>query len=219
MMMMIHVRSVCGTTLITMASLSFFPTKAKSAEPVPLSVRFKLTDPDYTPIAGANVRLVLGAEPGWQNATAGQRFVTDTDGMHHLQERVILDSSSLKRPTNFVDSLFSRAEPTDHLQIAAELEFAGHRWLYVADLHRFRRDGDLLLTGTAVYSADAGGAFTRKAKVTDAGWRMADMDGAVLTTPGHKAWESRLQPDATDAALKRWTLEIGFMRSPEPVRR
>jgi hypothetical protein len=217
--MMVNIRSAVATALIAMAALSFISATAKGAEPVELAVRFKLTDPDYKPIGGADVRLVLGAESGWQNAAAGKRFITDPNGVHHFQERVILEQSSRKRPTNFVDSLFSRAEPTDHLQVAAELEFAGHRWLYVVDIHRFKRDGDLLLAGLDVYAADASGGFTRKAKATDAGWTMADMGGLVLTDPGHKAWEFRLQPDATDSTQKRWTLEIGFMRSPEPVRR
>ena len=36
--------------------------------PVPLTVRFKLTDLEYQPIADAAVRVTVGSDPRWQLA-------------------------------------------------------------------------------------------------------------------------------------------------------
>jgi hypothetical protein len=47
---------------------------------------------------------------------------------------------------------------------------------------------------------------------------MADLEGLVLTSPGHQAWNFMLQPDPSNAAGTLWTLDIAFKRSPAPVR-
>ena len=107
---------------------------------------------------------------------------------------------------------------TDHLMVAAELEYMAYPWLYAIDVHRFP-NGDVLMDGASVFTRDARGNFTRKAEVDASGWRMADLGGMVLTTPGHEAWHNLLQPDPSDATGKQWMLELAFKRSPAPVRR
>jgi hypothetical protein len=186
--------------------------------PIALAVHFKLTDLDYKPLVGVPVRIVFGSDSQWQEATSGYRFVTDVGGEHRFTADVRLDKRPRKLPTNFVDSLLSRPQMTDHLMVAAELEFMTYPWLYAIDVHRFP-NGDVLMEGASVFTRDARGDFNRKAEVDAKGWRMADLGGMVLTTPGHEAWHNMLQPDPSDATGKQWTLELAFKRSPAPVRR
>jgi hypothetical protein len=186
---------------------------------VVLTVEFKLTDLDGTPLPSAPARLVFGSTADWQGANAGHRFVTDARGTHRFTTSVVLDKQWRKLPTNFASSLVSLPEQTDHLTVGAELEYATFRWLYAVDVYRFPRGGDVLLDGFSVYTRDARGAFTNKAKQDSGGWKMSDLGGLALTHPGHEPWNFMLQPDPADPSHRRWTLRIAFKRSPEPVRR
>jgi hypothetical protein len=187
--------------------------------PVAINVHFTLTDLDYKPIPDAAVRLTFGSDPRWQSPDSGERFVTDANGEHRFVAQVIIDKQPRKRPTNFLDSLFSRAQLTDHLRVAAELDYAAYRWLYTVDVCRFPGGDPVLLDDTAVYTRDATGAFTQRTPFDAAGWHMAELNGLVLTTPGHEPWNYALEPDADDPAGQRWTLDLAFKRSPPPIRR
>lgn len=189
---------------------------AEGTTPVLLQVRFKLTDLDDKPLPGSSVRLVFGSDRDWQGPTAGHRFVTDGNGEHRFETDVTLDKVSRKMPTNFIGSLVSRPQPTDHLMMGAELEYLSFRWLYTLDAYRFPGAGDVLRDGMSIYTRDEGGRFVNKASVTDEGWRVADLGGMLLTAPGHEVWNFMLQPDEADATGRRWTLDLAFKRSPPP---
>jgi len=189
------------------------------ADTVTLAVEFGLTELDDRPLPGVPVRLVLGSAPDWQSAGAGHRFVTDDNGMHRMAAPVVLEEPWRKRPTNFLSSLASRAQQTDHLRVAVELPYMTFAWLYAVDVHRFRAGGDVLLEGFSVYTRDARRQFTTRAKDDGRGWMMADLGGLALTHPGHEPGTVMLQPDPADAANRRWTLQIAFKRAPAPVRR
>jgi hypothetical protein len=154
--------------------------------PVALDVHFKLTDLEYKPIPNEAVRLSFGSDPRWQSPDSGERFLTDANGEHHFTTQVVVDKLARKLPTNFLDSLFSRAQLTDHLMVATELDYAAYRWLYTVDVCRFPGGDPIMLDDSAVYTPDTAGAFTRKAPFDAAGWHMADLNGLVLTTPGHE---------------------------------
>jgi hypothetical protein len=186
---------------------------------VVLHVRFALTDLDYHPVASAPVRLVFGSDANWQRQLSGDRFITDTKGEHRFTARVSLDKRPRKLPTNFVGSLLSRPQMTDHLMVGAELEYMTFQWLYTVDIYRFPGGDDVLMDGEAVYTRDSHGDFTRKASHEGHDWRIADLGNLLVTSPGHQAWNSMLQPDPADASGAQWTLEIAFKRSPPPVRR
>ena len=198
--------------------LALTPVLPSEAQPVLLDATFTLTDLDYKPLAGVPVRLVFGSEPDWQGPAAGRRFVTDAAGSHRMSAPVVLDTLWRKAPTNFASSLLSAAQRTDHLMVAAELDYMTFRWLYVVDMARFA-SGDVMLDRFSVYTPDSHGRFTRRAKQDASGWTMADLGGLVLTVPGHEPWEHMLEPDPADPAGKRWRLKIAFKRSPAPVRR
>ena len=189
------------------------------ADPVTLAVEFRLTELDNRPLPGVPVRLVLGSALDWQSAGAGHRFVTDESGMHRMAAPVVLEEQWRKRPTNFLSSLASRAQQTDRLRVAVELPYMTFAWLYAVDVHRFRGGGDVLVEDFSVYTRDARGPFTTRAKHDGRAWMMADLGGLALTHPGHELGSVMLQPDPGDPANRRWTLRIAFKRAPAPVRR
>ena len=207
-------------TLLTLGTAFGAPaTSAASAgDAVVLDVRFKLTDLDYQPLPGTAVRLVFGSDADWQAPSSGYRFVTDANGEQRVTAAVRLDKRLRKVPTNFVSSLLSLPQNTDHLTVAAELEYLSFHWLYAVDICRFP-GGEVMLDGFTIYSAGTDGRFTQQAAHDEHGWRIADLGGMVLTTPGHEAWDFMLQPDPSDPALKHWTLQLAFKRAPPPIRR
>ena len=164
------------------------------------------------------MRLVFGSDADWQAPASGYRFLTDAKGEHRFTATVRLDERLRKVPTNFIGSLLSLPQSTDHLTVAAELEYMSVRWLYAVDVCRFP-GGDVMLDGFAVYGAGADGRFTHQAEHDGNGWRMADLGGMVLAMPGHEAWDYMLQPDPTDPTRQHWTLQLAFKRAPPPVRR
>lgn len=190
------------------------------AQPVALEVAFRLTDLDYKPIPDARVRIVFGSDKDWRAPAAGRTIVTDAKGEARFSAPVTLERRMRKKPTSFAASLASTPQPTEFLQIGAEMEYAGFRWLYVIDVYRFP-DGDSLLDGFDVYTADDKGAFTHQAKhePKGGGWLMADLRGLALTTPGYDAFDFMLAPDPADASGTRWLLNVSFKRHPAPVMR
>jgi hypothetical protein len=188
------------------------------SEAVPLLVRFKLTDLESRPIAGARVRVVVGVAKGWQGADSGHRFTTNSQKDYQFETLAPLLRCSRKRPSDFFTGLAARPEPTRWLQVAAELEYAGQPRLYVVQLHRFERDGLVTSVGVTVFNAMAG-EFTLEAKATNDGWVLPDLGNLVLNGPGHVVSRTVLQTDPSDVTCKRWLLDIAFRRAPEPMRR
>ncbi len=204
---------LCGACL----AMSAWAFHAR-AQPVALEVRFKLTDRDYKPLPAVPVRIVFGSDPGWQNPSAGQRVVTDAKGEATLKANVVLDKQLRKMPTNFASSLLSRPQETDHLRVAAEMEYMDQHWLYIVDIVRFP-GGDVMQDDFSLYTADAQGRFTQKAEQSANGWKIAGLGGLVLTKPGYEPWDFNLDIDPTDSSHKRWILRLAFMKYPAPVRR
>lgn len=212
-------RSFAAATLLAMGSLDPAVRAAPATAPAPLAVHLAIIDAENRPLPSVPVRLVFGDAPGWQSAAAGHRCTTDAHGEHRATLPAPIERRSRKMPTNFVSSLFSRAQPTDFLQVAAELDYAGARRLYVIALHHFP-DGTVLQEGLSVYTADAAGDFTRQAEFDGREWKMADLGGLVLTTPGHAVAEATLRPAPEEASgHARWTLKLTLRRAAEPVRR
>ena len=182
-----------------------FPINQK---PISLHVRFKLTDNDNKPLPGVDVRLVFGCDPSWQKGNAGLRFVTNEIGEHHLTADVMLDKRRRKMPTNFLDSLFSWPQKTDHLKVGAELEYLGMRWLYIVDICRFPDKYTVMLDGFSIYRPDINGDFTKEQRRVDGIWQIEVGNGQRLTRPGFEPDGFMLQPNDDDPGA--WTLRLGF---------
>ena len=165
--------------------------------PISLDVRFKLTDDDNKPLPGVGVRLVFGCDPNWQKPDAGHRFVTDEVGEHRLTAEVTLDMRRRKLPTNFLDSLFSRRQKTDHLKVGAELEFMDSQRLYMVDICRFPDGYTVMQDGFSVYEKGVDGNFTKA----------INLGVGSLIHPGFRPDGYMLQPAEDNQG---WTLKLGF---------
>jgi hypothetical protein len=173
---------------------------------VPVWLRFQLTDTAYRPIAGEPVRL------HWGEARSAE-LLTDSEGRAEMRAQGHVERRRVKRPTNFVSQLLSLPQPVDCAVAGAELDYAGHRWLYTAELFRFA-GGDVMLGERAVCTPDSEGRHTHKARKDGMDWRMADWNGLLLTNAGHEPWQFQLQPEG-----EGWVMDLAFKRYPTPVRR
>lgn len=167
-----------------------------SAQPAPVDVTFKmldLKDPYATPYPGvpnANVRLILGASPDWQNPDSGHRFTTHANGEAHFTMNGVIDT--VWRSRNIGMLPFGWPSRADHMQIALELdhEFPQpqnkapklFRWVITLDLDCFS-DGTCSTSDfMAIFSRDEKGRFTR-ALPRQAGsesWKPPELDGQVM---------------------------------------
>jgi hypothetical protein len=189
----------------------------RAEQTVNAEVEFSLASPDGRPVSDAPVRLVFGPSPERQSPAAGHTATTDSTGRVRVATSITMDKQPRQRPTNFVDSLFTRAEATDHLVVGAELDYMTFRWLYVIELFRFQQGGDIVVEGPRLFTRDEQGRFSREANSVDGGWDIADLGGMRLTTAGHELTAFALEPK--DGAAGTWTVSLTFVRQPEPVRR
>ena len=196
-----------------LALLMLFFAATAAAQSVPVDVSFKLTDLDYKPLANVPVRIVFSSDAGWRNANAGRRIVTDAKGEAHFTANVAIDKRLRKVPTNFVDSLLSHPKQTDHLLVAAEMEYMSFHWLYVVEVARFE-GGDTMLDNFAVYTRDQQGNFTREIPSDAKGFLPPELGGLALSGPGYQPFDFLLDRDQN-----RWKLRLAFKKSPPPVRR
>lgn len=193
----------------------FSPLRAQA---IALEVRFKLTDLEYRPLAGEKVRVVFGTDPAWRAPGSGHAFTTDAKGEASFTTQASLDRRWRSPSGPLPPALPNLPQATDHLLAAAELAYAGFHWLYAVDLCRFR-NGDVLQDGFEVFTPDAKGQFSRKADRDGRDWRMAELGGLLLTSPGHEPWNYLLEPLDAAASPPRWRLTLAFKRAPAPVRR
>jgi hypothetical protein len=189
------------------------PHAAMTQQPRPIDVQFTLLADDGAPIAGAPVRLAVGASADRQHRDAGMRFVTDAAGAHRFTPTATIDTRERKLPTNFFTQLLSRAQRTDHLTIWMELPYLGRPWLYVVDVDRFPDGTVAQLDGMHVFGADASGAFAVPARFANGVWTLPGVPG-VVTTAGHAVTSLMLEPNADRS---RWSLVILVRRHREPV--
>lgn len=187
---------------------------AREERRVQVAVSFTLRDDRGQPVANAPVRIVLGGAPQDQPAAAGTVFTTGADGSARVTTAATIDQAARTRPTNFLDSLFAKAEPTDHIAFGVELDYLTYRWLYVGDLYRFM-DGDVVFPdGLALFSRDTGGRFSRRAVAHDDGWEITDLGAMRLTTPGHALTGFQWQPAA---GADEWQLSLTLRRDAPPT--
>jgi hypothetical protein len=212
-----------GLVLFTIAAVGLWRTvgglvdQAGSREEHAVSLRVTVSyqDGDARPVGEAQLRMIFGGDPTRLSPDAPETAVTDARGLATFVAPGRLDKVQRKRPTNFISSLLEHPELTDHLSVGTELEYAGHRWLYVVHLYRFS-DGDVVHDGLTLFTPDERGRYTRKAERDGGGWKIADLPSARMTTIGHDVTVLRFAPENDPA---EWTLSLGFIRQPEPLHR
>ena len=209
--------------------INLLASSLSSAQQVPLTVNFKMTDVDFKPSAGVPVRLVTGVGKGWQGANSGNRFVTADNGEAHFTTTGILDKQWCMQP--FFN--FSIPVRMRHMMIAVELEQILplddrgkqliKQFLYTMDIYS-NAAGSSTADFVDLYDRDRQGQFTERIPRAPSSpgtpaWKLAELGGMVLQGAGYKPWDFSLNPDVDDPAGKRWMLKLGLMRQSPPMRR
>jgi hypothetical protein len=215
-------KNILRGVMACLAAAPLVLVRGAEAGTVVLDVEFKLTDPEYHPLPGVPLRLVLGAED-WQAAEAGARVVTGEDGGARFTTQAVIDRRW--RWTNIGFTPLSMPSRVDHISVAAELGFAVprkegadtiHHWLYTAEIYRYR-DGDCSTDDLdSIYQAAADGRFTQLlgSGATGPNFQMK-VDGWILTGGGYKLWNFLLSRDETDPTGTHWHLKLALMRMPK----
>jgi hypothetical protein len=187
---------------------------------VTFEVRCLVTDRENMPLPNIDLRLVLDSGTAVHEGERSTAVRTDPQGKQEVRLPGVLTPGAIKRPTNFVDSLFSRKEPTDELQLGVEWEYLGIRMLYVTTLRRFRSDGTVLHGELAVFTRDERGNFAQAVPRDQNGnWRFPQLGSLVVNDPGFRLAGGLFYPDGDDPLGRRWILKCQLVRSPEPVQK
>jgi hypothetical protein len=202
---------ILGVAILAPLVLIFGGFIPVSSRQVQLAVTFKLTDPDYHPLPGVPIRLLVCSDKGWQEPDAGYRFVTDANGEGHVTIPAVLD----RRWRTMDSSFIGFPMLTDHIAAGAEMEYMNFHWVYVVDSVLYP-EGTSGLDHFSVYTRDGQGRFTRQAVETNDGWIIQDLDGKMITSPGYDPWDFSL---AHDDAGQNWTLKLAFKKFPPAVQR
>ncbi len=197
---------------------------------VTVDVEFKMSElekPDSR-LAGVPVRLVLGEVPDWQGPNAGHRFVTDAQGEAKFTVAGMVDRRWRMVP--YAMTGLSIPRRSDHIMVAAELEqlipaaggeYRHLQWLHTMDIDCDTPDDCSTSDINAVYTRDAQGRFTVRAKPGPSapnmpgGLIMPELGGMVLSGPGYKAADFFLIPQNQDR--RRWKVRLWLQRKPAPV--
>jgi len=217
-------RHLLHGALACLAVMPLTLARIAPARAAPLHVDFKLTDEEYRPLSGVPVRLVFGAGD-WQAPDAGTRIVTAADGTATFTIDAPVSRRWQFRNVGFTP--FSWPVRTDHVSLAAELEFVlpkkdgpdtVHHWLYTAEIDR-DGSGDCSTDDLdKVYEAGQDGRFTKLIGSNAAGPNFdVNIDGWALSGAGYKLSDFMLEPENTAAGEKRWHLKLAIVRRPKAV--
>ena len=127
------------------------PGQQASADPIAVSARF--VHEDGKPIAGLDVRLVIGSEPGSRDPGSGKRLVTSSDGRVTYSVNAPVRSRSIT-----LDNVFVR-HPARTIEVGVEMELLGRRALYWVTIDLVRAGP---LGGMTAYLPGKNGRFDRQ---------------------------------------------------------
>ncbi len=201
------------------------PLFAAAAQPVSVEVDFRLTQLDNTtPIAGAEVRLVLGEGVDARLPGSGQRFSTDAEGRARLTMPAAIERRWISVPV--AQTGVSLPRRVDHLRVAVQLEQAlpqadgrvlRQPWLHGLDIDCLDADTCSTSDITAAWAPDANGQWTRPVRYGQPNPQLPELGGLVLSGPAYRCADFLFTP--LDAGRSRWSLRLWLQRRPEPVRR
>ncbi len=211
---------------IALACLFVAMAGAAHAESITLAVTLKLTDDDYKPLANQSVRLTFSGQD-WRSPNAGQRVVTDANGVAHFTAVVQIDTQAQSRNVGMTP--FSVPVRTDHLLIAAELprvlSVDGHEkvfhWLYTENVFRYSSGETSGGYIDSIFGKGPQGRFDKQLEpnlsVVHMAQRTDPEQRAIGGDEGYVPTDFLLDRDDTDKAHPRWTLSLGFKRMPRPL--
>jgi hypothetical protein len=206
------VKSKLLAPVISLLAICLFCACPKaSCEPVNLKVALELIDGDEKPLPDQSARVVFGSDKDWQAPTAGHQLLTDASGEGAFATKVTLDKQKRDRTTGFIGGTVRIPQTVDHLKVAAEMEYQNHKFLYAVDVITFP-GGDSTIDDFTIYSADKKGLFTRAADQDKNGWKIKELNGDLITSPGWEPWKYSLREDAKDLSGQGWTLQLVFKK-------
>ena len=199
-----------------------------NAEPVTLSVEFKVTDQNNTPLPGVPTRITFAGQD-WRSPDAGKRLMTDAAGAAQFTALAEIDKQTKSRNVGMTP--FSLPQRTDHLLIAAEFERivpldgkdTNFHWLLVS--HVFCNSGGECSGGYVdeIYAKGSDGRFSRRLEprleVLPMASRTDPDSQAVAYGAGYQPSDWLLTRDDDDPTHQRWNLKLAYKKLPNPIYR
>lgn len=179
---------------------------AAAADPVEIDALFQR--PGGAPLAGLELRLVVGSEPSPRSAEAGRRLRTDPSG--RIVQRI---EAPVKTRRVTLDNIFAWHR-SHFVEVGIELELVGRKALYWIELDMLREGA---MAGMTAYVQDADGRFTRPLKFHGAthSWSFPDQpDGMLMSDIG----ASLVQHDMTGDAGGPWKIDLVVEKQEFTVR-
>lgn len=179
-------------------SLALLISAPGAALAEPIDVRLRIVEQNGSPIAGMDVRVVVGSEKGSRGPRAGKQMRTDGSG--RVAYRV--DAPIVKRKIT-LDNVLAR-HPSQLIEVGVEMDLLGRRALYWVELDLVRAG---VLGGMGVFLQRGSGSFKLKPKYDSTGhsWSFPDQpDGMMMSGIGAKLRSH----DMKQAASGAWTVDL-----------
>ncbi|MDP3523218.1 MAG: hypothetical protein Q8S27_01465 [Hoeflea sp.] len=189
---MTHMRALLGWSLALLVST------AATALAAPIDVNLRIVEKTGQPIAGMDVRVVVGSEKASRGPDAGKRLRTDGGG------RVVyrVDAPIVTRKVK-LDNVFAR-HSSQLIEVGVEMDLLGRRALYWIELDLVSAG---VLGGMGVFLQRRGGKFDLPPKYDRTGhsWSFPDQpNGMMMSGIGAKLRSH----DMKQAASGAWTVDL-----------
>ncbi len=163
----------------------------------PIDVRLRIVEQSGRPIAGMDVRVVVGSEKGSRGPQAGKRMRTDGNGRvtYHV------DAPIIKRKVT-LDNAFAR-HASKLIEVGVEMELLGRKALYWVELDLVRAG---VRGGIGVFLQRGGGNFKLAPKYDRTGhsWSFPDQpNGMMMSGIG-----ASLRSHDMKHAASGWTVDL-----------
>ena len=179
---------------------------AAAADTIEIDAR--LVRPNGEPLAGLDVRMVVGSEPGSRSPGAGSRLRADASGRVAYRVDAPVET---RRVT--LDNIFARHR-SRFVEVGIELELVGRRALYWIELDMLKEGA---LAGISAYVQAPDGRFTRRLAFHDAtrNWSFPDQpDGMLMSDIGANI----RRHDMTGSAGGPWKIDLVIEKQEFTVR-
>lgn len=179
---------------------------AAAADPIEIDARF--VRPNGAPLAGLDVRMVVGSEPRPRSPEAGRKLRTDAAGRVAYRVEAPVET---RRVT--LDNIFAWHR-SRFIEVGIELDLVGRRALYWIELDMLREGA---MAGINAYVQAPDGGFSRRLAFHDANrsWSFPDQpDGMLMSDIGANI----RRHDMTGSAGGPWKIDLVIEKQEFTVR-
>lgn len=177
------------------------------ADPIEITAQF--LRPDGSPMAGQDIRIVVGTEPHARASDAGRILTTDDEGYAVYSVVAPITARSITLDTFFV------RHPAHLIEVGIELDLLGRRALYWIELDLVKGAGPV--AGMTAYVQDDEDNFSRALAFDSArhSWRFPDQKGGMLLSGiGAKIRDHAM----SGAPGEPWTIDLVIEKSEFTMR-